>query len=423
MRHDPLVPTAGNARITLLICAAIAAVGAAALVLIFSTEPTPQRETAVRQTAMLVDVTTPEAGTFRPVIEALGTVVPARDITLRPRVSGQVVEISEQFTPGGFVREGETLLRIEQADYTNALQQRQAELAQARADLEMEQGQAAKAKQDYESLGRELPPERRALVLRLPQLHAAEAALQSAQAAVEQAELDLARTTIDAPFDAHVLTRQVNVGSQVSVGDALARLVGVDTYWVEATIPVDKLRWLDFADGDQGETSSVQVRNRTAWPADVYREGYLYRLVGELEANTRLARVLVAVPDPLVRASNDPDTPRLIIGAFVESRIQGRPIENVVRLDRDYLRKDDTVWLMRDGKLAVEPVDVVFKDNRYAYVRGGLDAGDRVVTSSLATVKEGSSLRTSAAPGSDDVSKERNNSTNADASTVGSRQP
>ena len=75
-------------------------------------------------------------------------------------------------------------------------------------------------------------------MLREPQRLAAEARVQSARAAVEQARVDLGRTVIRAPFDAQVLSREVEIGSQVSPGDPLARLVGVDRYWVEIS-----LRW------------------------------------------------------------------------------------------------------------------------------------------------------------------------------------
>jgi multidrug efflux pump subunit AcrA (membrane-fusion protein) len=186
-----------------------------------------------------------------------------------------------------------------------------------------------------------------------------------------------------------VLSREVNLGSQVSAGTALARLVGVDTYWVETTLPLDRLRWLDFAE-DSAAGSPVTVRHRSAWPADRSREGRLFRLVGELEGDTRMARVLVAVDDPLGRASG---LPRLIIGSFVECRIHGRPIENVVRIPRELVRKGDTVWLMRDGRLAIQPVEIVFQDATHAYIGEGLADGDRVVTTSLATVKEGIPLR------------------------------
>ena len=76
----PLDREAGaiSLRATLLLCAVLVLMGAAALMLIFNTEPEVQRESAVRETAMLVDVISVEAGTFRPVIEAMGTVRPAR---------------------------------------------------------------------------------------------------------------------------------------------------------------------------------------------------------------------------------------------------------------------------------------------------------------------------------------------------------
>lgn len=378
------------------LCALLVMAGAAALWLIFSTEPVAERETQVRQTAMLVEVTSPEHGTFTPVIEAMGTVRPARHITLSPRVPGEVAGLAPAFVPGSFVRKGDVLVWIDDADYRTALQQRESELEQTIAELEMEHGRRELAEQDYEQLGKPLPENRRALVLREPQLRQAEAAIQAARAALEQARLDLQRTEVKAPFDAQVLSRDVNVGSQVAAGDPLARLAGIGTYWVETTIPVDELQWLRFAEGEDEPGAAVEIRHRAAWPAGATREGRLIRLIGELEGNTRLARALVEVDDPLALGPGMEDAPGLIIGAFVETRIQGREIVETLRLPRDTIRADDTVWLMRDGALAIAPVDIVFRDARHAYVREGIELQDRIVTSSLATVREGVPLRTAA---------------------------
>ena len=378
-------------RATLAICAALVLAGVATLVLIFNTEPDVQRESAVRETAMLVEVTGVEAGTFRPVIEAMGTVRAAREVVIRPRISGEVIELASEFVPGGEVGQGDMLLRLDDADYRIALEQRQSELQQALASLEIEHGRQQIAENDYRQLNKDLQPENRALVLREPQLKSAEAAVRAARAAVQRAELDLERTTVRAPFHAQVLTRDVNLGSQVTSGSSLARLVGVDTYWVETTIPLDRLRWLTFSE-DTASGSPVAVRHRTAWPEGEERQGYLYRLVGELEGETRMARVLVAVDDPLGRSAAT-ELPGLIIGSFVECRIHGRPIEDVVRVPRDLVRKGDTVWVMRDGQLAIQPVEIVFQDATFAYVRDGLRADDQVITTSLATVKEGIPLR------------------------------
>lgn len=386
-------------KVTLAVCALLLLLGAVALWLIFNTEPEVKREAAVRETAMLVEVTRADSGTFRPTIKAMGTVMPSREIMLAPRVSGEVVEIADSFVPGGTVRAGDLLVRVDDADYRTALLQRQSEVQQAIADLEIERGRQAKAKLDFNQLQKEIRPENKALVLREPQLRSAEAEVKLAQASEAQAQLELQRTTLEAPFDAQILARQINLGSQVNAGDVLARMVGLDTYWIETTVPLDKLRWLAFSDSNDERASSVKVSLRNAWAEGEERDGFLFRLVGELEDDTRMARVLVAVKDPLARLSGSEHLPHLMLGAFAECLIQGREIDGAVRLKRDYIRADDTVWVMRDDRLAIQPVDILFQDSEFAYITKGLSDRDPVVTTSLATVREGARLRL--APSSD----------------------
>lgn len=381
-----------NIRASLLACIGLVAVGAAVVFWIFSTEPTAQREEAVRESAMLVDLARAESGTFRPVIEATGTVGPSRDVVVRPRVGGEVLAMADEFVPGGTVSAGQVLVELDDDDYRTALAQRQSELDQALAALDIEVGRQEQAASELVQFGRELSAERRARVLREPQRRSAEAVVASARSALRQAELNLQRTRIDAPFDAQVLSRSVNLGSQVSSGDELGRLVGTETYWIEVSVPVSQLPWLELPE-EAGQGSRVIVRNRTAWPDGVTRTGRVFRLVGALDGQTRMARLLVAVDDPLGRQREPGDERALIIGEYVQVRIEGREIPGVVRLDRDYLRAEDTVWLMRDGALKIQPVDVVFQDDRYAYIGEGLTAGDRIVTSRLATVEDGVRLR------------------------------
>jgi RND family efflux transporter MFP subunit len=290
------------------------------------------------------------------------------------------------------VEEGETLLQIDPSDYRTALQQRKSELRQAKADLKLEMGRQDVAQQDYQLLADSLTEANRALVLRKPQLNAARSQVESARAAVEQAKLNLQRTTITAPFDAHIVDRNVNVGSQVAPGDNLGRLVGRETYWVEATVPLSKLRWLRLpTDGNSG--APVRVRNRTAWPEGTHRAGELFRVVGALEEQTRMARVLIEVPDPLASRTENADRPTLMIGSYVETQIRAEPLENVVRLNRDYVRDDETVWVMADNTLHIRDAKIVFRDARYAYVAEGLNDGDQVVTNNLSTVRDGAPLR------------------------------
>ena len=100
--------------------------------------------------------------------------------------------------------------------------------------------------------------------------------------------------------------------------------------------------------------------------------------------------VLITVPDPLGRQS---DAPPLILDTLIDVQIEGRPIEDVVRLSREYVRDRDTVWVMKDRKLKIRETDIVIRDAEYAYIRNGLASGEEVVTTTLATVADGVGLR------------------------------
>ncbi|WP_037374147.1 efflux RND transporter periplasmic adaptor subunit [Salinimicrobium xinjiangense] len=360
---------------------------------IFLTEPTAQSEGASKEMAMLVQVTRAEAGNFSPTLVATGTVEPVNDVIISARVGGEVIRRATGFVPGGAVKKGEILLQIDPADYRNNLELRRSELLQAQTELAVEMGRQEVAQQDLELVGGQtLTEEEKSLVLRQPQLNAVKARIKAAQASVAQAQLDLSRTTIRAPFDAQIITQNVTTGSQVAVGDDLGRLVGTHTYRVILSLPVSRLQWLRFPDAEEDTGSPVRIRNSSAWPQGVYRTGYLNSKVGALDNQTRQARILVEVPDPL--AKDTASGPELIIGTFVEAQVQANEIENVVRLNRDHLRNNNTVWVMQDGKLNILEVEVLLTDHQYAYISKGLTGGESIVTTNLSTVAEGIALRT-----------------------------
>ncbi|UJH92467.1 efflux RND transporter periplasmic adaptor subunit [Antarcticibacterium sp. 1MA-6-2] len=312
---------------------------------------------------------------------------------MSPLVNGQITRMSPAFVPGGFVKKGTILLQIDPSDYRNALELRKSELRQTESNLSVEMGRQEVAQQDLALVGGDsLTREEQSLVLRQPQLNAVKATIQAARAAVEQAETNLARTTIRAPFDAHILSQNVTVGSQVSPGDELGRLVSTDYYWLVLTVPVSKLHYLKFPESEGEKGSSVKIRNTTSWPKNTFRTGFLANQVGALDAQTRLARVLVKIPDPLVR--EEKGVPELMIGSFVDALVEGEEIKDAVRVNSDYVRTNQTVWVMEDGKLAIRKVTVDLTDAEFAYITEGLKDGDSVVTTNLSTVAEGIPLRT-----------------------------
>ncbi len=374
---------------TTVVCVAFLAVAAGATYLIYTTEPTAQSEAATRRTSALVETIVVSRGTYAPRLSVLGVVEPARDIILSPRISGQVIATEPAFVPGGLVEAGQPLLKIDSADFERTLTARVSDLKIVEAMLAIEEGRQAVARKEFELLGEDIDPANRALVLREPQIASIRAQVEAAEAAVEQARLDLDRTTVIAPFAAQIISQRANIGSQVSPGEELARLVGIEEYWVMASVPLRDLRWVKFPDdGELG--ASVQIRQTTAWEPEVFREGQVARLIGSVDQQSRLARVLVTVPDPLARTI---DGPPLILGAIVELQIEGQVLADVIRLERAYLRQNNTVWVKVDNALDIRIVDIAFSDADYAYIRHGLEAGEHVVTTSLATVTQGLGLR------------------------------
>tara|TARA_R110002072_G_scaffold165525_4_gene318764 strand:- start:7963 stop:9174 length:1212 start_codon:yes stop_codon:yes gene_type:complete len=382
----------GLRRFALTSLAILLLLGGAAVISywIQASEPTARREAATRRSAALVATTSVTRGTYRPTISVLGAVQPARQIILSPRVGGEILEVGREFRPGGLVDAGEVLLRIDPADYELARVMRESEFGQVEAELAIEQGRQRAAEHEFELLGENIDPANRALVLREPQIASLRNKLRAAKAAVDQAKLDVTRTQVAAPFDAQILERFTERGARVAPGDQLARLVGTDEYWVVATVPLAAIRWIQFPSSDDDDLgATARVHHRGVWPKGTTREGVVRRLIGEVDSNTRFARVIVSLQNPI----GSDDGPPLILGTLVQVEIEAIPLVDVVKLDRAYLRQGDTVWVMSGDELRIRKVEVTFSDSSHAYLRSGLAAGDKVVTTSLATVADGLSIR------------------------------
>lgn len=394
MEQDGQQQEAGSWKLSAAICAVIIAAAGSLAFVTFNTEPTAQKEGATKKTPMLVDVLEVTSGTHHPRIQATGVVRAAVDVQLQPQISGRVVEISESFVPGGFVKKGELLVKLENADFRNTLSQRQSELEQIEAELAIERGRQDLARSEYKYLDKELAPEKKKLLLREPQLESLEGRIKGAKATVAQARLDLGRTTIEAPFDAHILQRTANIGSQLNQGTSVGRLVGLDAYWIAIDVPLSKLRWIALPDLEKGEKgATVRVHNPRVWEKDQTREANLLSLVGSLDSDTRMARILAEVKDPMARSEELANHPPLILGEFVEVIIQGREVKNAIKLSRDFLRDQNTVWVMEEDKLRVRAVEVAFQDADFAYITAGLKDGDKIVITNISTPVDGEPLR------------------------------
>ncbi len=350
----------------------------------------------------LVDLMPPVFKDHQLTVHAMGNVVAAQAVNLTSRISGMVTETSPNFIEGGILKKGEKIVQLDPTDYKLVIAQRESELEKARFNLKLEQGQQQVALREYQLLGTKLDDKEKELVLRKPHLKAAKAQLAAAKAALKQAQLDLKRTKTVSPFNAIVLSRNANIGSWVSTfstGTPLVRLAGTDHFWIDVSLPVDRLRWIKIPgiNGDKG--AKVRIGYETGWGKGVYRYGHIKRLKAEVESEGRMAKLIVEVDDPLSQKPQNKNAPPLMLGTFVRLEIAGRTFKNVAAFPESLLHDGDMLWLMdRENRLLIHKVQPVWRERGNIYLeRTQLPENARVIRSELSTPVQGMSLRDSAA--------------------------
>ncbi len=371
---------------------AVLAGGACGAVLLLKSGPEASLRAPERR-ARLVTIAPVTAGPAQTTICAQGIVRAAHAVAIQSRLSGEVTEISEELMPGGILRKGEMIATLDPADYELAVRQREADRGRAKSDLDIELGRQDVARREYELLGETVEVADRGLVLRKPQLDSARAALATADAALERAKLDLARTTVRAPFNALVRDRFVDVGAQVSPAKQIAELAGTDEFWIEVAVPTDRLKWIEIPGAE------VRVFDEAAWGEDRYRPGTVLRQTGGLEEMGRMALLIVSVPDPFALLPENRGRPTLLLGSYLRVEIIGRGLESAITINRRHLREGGSVWVMSAaGKLEIRPVTVGFCGVDEVCLTAGLAAGEFVVTSDLSAPVEGMPLRVARRP-------------------------
>jgi len=360
--------------------------GAAAAALIASARKAPPRVDRP-PLGPLVEVMQTEVEDVPVVVSGHGEVVPSVAVDLIPQAAGQVVRIHRSLVAGGFFKAGEVLVEIDPRDYDLAVEKAQAAVARAKVTLEREQAEAEVARQEWDGLHPGEEPT--GLVIREPQIRQAEAEYAAAVADLNVAKLSLERTRLSLPFDGVVVSESVDVGQFVGNGSRLATVYGTDV--VEVRVPLDsrELAWFDIPSslggrGAEAEVSASFGGTRSAW------EGRVTRMEAEVDQTSRMVHVVIEVSEPYATSDGQP---ALLPGSFVDVRIAGRTLSQVVSVPRHAIHDGRSVWVYNDGKLGVREVEIVREDRQQTLISSGLEDSDLVIVSSLDAVTDGMTIR------------------------------
>ncbi len=316
-------------------------------------------------------------------VKTQGETRPRTEIDLVPEIGGKIVYVSPNFIEGGIFRKGETLIRIQDADYKVAVVRAQAGVAQAEQVLVRENAEGEIARQDYEELGRGTPSD---LALRIPQRQQAEAGLLSAQAELESMRLQLTRAEVKAPFSGRVRTKASDLGQYVSPGRTLGRIFSTNIIEVRLPLTDADLSKLDLplafvaktkADAPDVMLSATIAGKTRHWAGKIMRTDSAY------DTKTRALYAIAEVFDPYGKGASEEGVP-LAPGLFVDAVLEGKQYDNVIVLPRDGLRPENKVYVVDDkGKVDIRDAVVIDTNADHAILRSGVEVGELIVLSPL----------------------------------------
>ena len=354
----------------------------------------------------------------QPEITVYGEVRAVREAELRAEVAGRLVSLSPEFKDGNLISAGTELAVIDPIDYENRLAEQRAEraraaaqLAELRRELEWEQRLEENAQRQVELAERALARleklaadgresrkvrddaeaalavseqtlmQRAQTIARLrTRIAEQEAAYDKAQATLANAERELAKTRIVAPFIGHATDVRLALGQRLAVGERLGRLLSASELEVRFELPEAAFARLSAAaDTLIGRPATVTWRLGGAareFPAVLARVG------AEIDPTVGGIALFATLDGDAVERG-------LRAGAFVEVRIPDVVYRDVFELPAKAVAENGEVYALVDERLAAVAVEVVRDLGDAVLVRGALDTGHPVVARTFAGIGPG----------------------------------
>lgn len=391
--------------------------------LIDSRPEVPQRSAVERQVPVLTQ--TAQVATHSPTIRVFGEVVAGRLVDLRALVAGEITGVHPNLEAGRRIDAGAPLVEIDRFSYEGAVVEAEANLAEARASRAesearsgLERDQLARAveqvdlaerdlarasqlvergqltERDLEARQLTLSQRQQAVDQREANLRVEEARLDQLRAQIarlewrlQQAERDLERTTLLAPFAGVIRSESVEIGRLISVNDAVATIYDDSALNVRFTLSDSQFGRLT------GEAEPLIGRPITVTWSTGGQDVQLAGTIDRLDSDISAASGGVAL---FGRLDTEQMTANLRPGAFVSVSLADQAFSNTIRIPETALYNTDHLFTVVDDRLQRRDVELVAWDGSHALVRAiddiSLD-GAEIVTSRLTDAGDGVAVR------------------------------
>ena len=326
-----------------------------ALIGMKGTPPVKPRSASAR----LVKVMPALSADLAPKVSIEGRVQALNRMTVLSEVNGVLPVGGKEFREGVAYGEDEAMLRLDDSELRASLVAQRSQwlqlLAGALADLQVDFPDRADVWFDLVQtldVTATLPPLPEAASDR-ERLYLTSRGIVSGYHNIKANEARLEKFTVRAPFEGVVVGAQVQPGSMVRAGQPVGTLVGTGTYEVKSAVHARHLPLLKSG-------NAVALRDETG---AVVASGEVSRISGNVDPTTQSASVFCEVTSKDGRALRD--------GRFLSGHVEGRPLEGVMARNEVLLTGNGTeVFVVKDGLLALVPVEVLHRDADVVLVRG-----------------------------------------------------
>ena len=320
--------------------------------------------------------------TINATIQSQGTIFPANEIIILSEINARVAWVSKKLDNGASFNKGDTLVKLDSRDYELALISAESNILNAKVNLEREQAEFDLANKEWERVGSGKASD---LTLRKPQLAQAEAIWAASKAAVEQAQRNLDRTAIIAPFSGRVRNKNINVGSSLFPGTSIAKIYSTDFYEIRLPISDRDMPFTGLLFDGKSIPSYKQLDVVFSLDNQDICKGKIVRTESEKDYKTKMV-VLIAKIDV---GKNYNKNNLLTIDQFLEAKIIGIELEDSIQIPRSLVR-NSYVWVIDSGrKLRKRKVDIFRYEKEIAILKDGIVKGDYLLMSRMNTLVDG----------------------------------
>lgn len=322
-------------------------------------------------------------------LKARGIVEAARSSELASNVSGLVEWVDPQFQPGAEIAGGSPILRIAKQGYVAELADAKANLEEARLAQAEEQKEALKALRKWDSNPR-AKGEQSELVMRLPHRRAMTARVAAAEERVKQAERMVENTTIAAPYDCRVSSKQVDLGMRVGEGDPLGCVFSSKEREIRILLSAEKLKALPR--NEKGEVCSFGSVSLTTAGTTMTWNAEIVRISSQADPRTQEIAVMALVnenPDYLPEFRVPP------LNLELKFDFQAQTTDGLFWIPVSGMAGDSEIWVMTEsGELAKRPVNIEQSEgDRRLVMLYGRSPGDRICLEVPADARPGMKVR------------------------------